>query len=115
MGEEFRCDYDDIPACEKAVDEAVLDAFRTLKPDEVFEIRAKSLPWEGKADYGRVFRTRRERAADWGVAWYTVRGHAKHYFPDFSDRPLMARSPIREAVENNLGGYLLVARCRTPA
>lgn len=109
-GQPFAVHFDS-PDKEKVVDMAIEQAMSLLPPQTAFDIRAKQRPAITKTHYGRGrVKTRDEMAAEWGIAWYT---HAAMQ-SDYRAYPLMERVPIYEAVEDRLGGYLLIDRMITP-
>jgi hypothetical protein len=118
-GEAIDVDYDEGPVARaKAMRFAVLAAEKSphIPNGAVYEIRAKEIPKEGRAfDYGRVKRSRRQQAVDWGIAWYYVPpapdGFNDEYRRGFANDPLFVNTP-ETPVLPALGGYLLLARIR---
>jgi hypothetical protein len=106
QGNAFRMNYDDgAKERTKMVSFAILDAKSTLPKGTVFEVRTKETPKEHRSDYGRDFTSRDEAAKDWGVAWYRNDGTP--------EGPLF-HTDVDTAFTPPGGGYLLVARLRTP-
>jgi len=104
-GNAFPVAYDS-PGVENVIGWAIHEAEQKLPPGSVYEIRGKLKPSAGKSDYSRRKWTKAQRTEDWGVAWY--------FLPAMRDWPLMTRVPYTEGIESELGGYLIIARLRTP-
>jgi len=109
QGQSFYMPYD-FRFVEETITLIIEDAEKHLPPGTVFEIRGKQPPEPDgvDTDFGRIHMTEQEMNDRWGVAWYHER--AMHDDP----KPLMPRVPVRDAEYISLGGYLLIARLKTP-
>lgn len=110
-------DYDAGEEAHAQVIDTLIRAARASLADKaarypVFEIRAKVRPAAGLYDFNRRHRTRAEAARDWGIAWYALPTTPSGQFGAMPTEPLFQHT-IADAEENELGGYLVVARLRT--
>ena len=110
----FPCDFDKGEQERKRIMTlAIKDAKENLAKGTIFEVRAKGYPFEGKAESARVAQTKRERAKDWGIAWYCVRGLPKGFEDmETAKEPLFACDSTEKGKVNVLGGYVLMARIK---
>lgn len=120
LGNEFPVRYDaPIEQLEATINRAVADAEAMLPPGIVYEIRGKVVPNGGVGNYGRDLRGETDaqrlarRTADWGVAWYWTSAEPNRCYGGMRQAPLFRR-PVADAEENELGGFLVIARLRTP-
>jgi|ERR1700679_1214481 len=110
------CRFDVSPEALKRVIQSALlpDAYKTLPPNTVFEIRGKSKPIDNRVSYfGRKPAGRlADEIAQWGVAWYHL--PKMHVGLDTEKHPLFEFEDHRIIEDNPLGGYMVLAMMRTP-
>ena len=112
-GEDIPVDYDDGPAVERAIDEAIRMARDYLPSGTVYEIRGKTRPDDRihREPLQRRRRSREDLAKNWGVAWYWTSADINGYYGGLKQEPLF-RHALSSAEDAPFGGYIIIARLR---